>query len=115
MEELKKIHRVCGKALPGAPHETILVLDATIGQNAISQARLFSEAVPIDSILLAKLDGTSKGGVILAICHELKIPVRYVGVGEKAEDLLDFDPASFARGLIGDTPEEARELAAEAE
>jgi len=101
MEELKKIHRVCGKALPGAPHETVLVLDATIGQNAISQARLFSEAIPVDGILLAKLDGTSKGGVILAIAHELKIPVRYAGVGEKAEDLIDFDPALFARGLVG--------------
>lgn len=102
MEELKKIHRVCGKALPGAPHETILVLDATIGQNAISQAKLFSEAVPIDGILLAKLDGTSKGGVVLAIAHELKIPVRYAGVGEKAEDLVDFDPADFAQGLVGE-------------
>lgn len=101
MEELKKIHRVCGKALPGAPHETLLVLDATIGQNALSQAKLFSEAIPIEGILLAKLDGTSKGGVILAIAHESKIPVRYAGVGEKAEDLVDFDPALFARGLVG--------------
>jgi fused signal recognition particle receptor len=107
MEELKKIHRVCGKALPGAPHETVLVLDATIGQNAISQARLFSEAVPIDGILLAKLDGTSKGGIILAIAHELKIPVRYAGVGEKAEDLVDFDPALFAEGLVGGDGETA--------
>lgn len=101
MEELKKIHRVCDKALPGAPHETLLVLDATIGQNALSQARLFSETIPIDGILLAKLDGTSKGGVILAITHESRIPVRYAGVGEKAEDLVDFDPALFARGLLG--------------
>lgn len=101
MEELKKIHRVCGKALPGAPHETLLVLDATIGQNALSQAKLFSEAIPVDGILLAKLDGTSKGGVILAIAHESKIPVRYAGVGEKAEDLVDFDPALFAKGLVG--------------
>ena len=101
MEELKKIHRVCGKALPGAPHETLLVLDATIGQNALSQAKLFSEAIPIDGLLLAKLDGTSKGGVILAITHESKIPVRYAGVGEKAEDLVDFDPALFAKGLVG--------------
>jgi fused signal recognition particle receptor len=101
MEELKKIHRVCGKAMAGAPQETVLVLDATIGQNAISQARLFSEAIPIDGILLAKLDGTSKGGVVLAIAHEVKIPVRYAGVGEKAEDLIDFDPALFAEGLVG--------------
>jgi fused signal recognition particle receptor len=107
MEELKKIHRVCGKALPGAPHETILVLDATIGQNAISQAKLFSEAVPIDSILLAKLDGTSKGGVILAIANELQIPVRYAGVGEKAGDLIDFDPALFADELVGESAEVA--------
>jgi fused signal recognition particle receptor len=109
MEELKKIHRVCGKALPGAPHETILVLDATIGQNAVSQARLFSEAVPIDSILLAKLDGTSKGGVILAIANELSIPVRYAGVGEKAEDLIDFDPALFAQELVGELSAEEGE------
>ncbi len=106
MEELKKIHRVCDKALPGAPHETLLVLDATIGQNALSQARLFSEAIPIDGILLAKLDGTSKGGVILAITHESRIPVRYAGVGEKAEDLVDFDPRLFARGLLGLEEEE---------
>lgn len=101
MEELKKIYRVCGKALEGAPHETLLVLDATIGQNALSQAKLFSEAIPIDGLLLAKLDGTSKGGVILAIAHESRIPVRYAGVGEKAEDLVDFDPTLFARGLVG--------------
>ncbi len=102
MEELKKIHRVIGKALPGAPHETILVLDATIGQNAISQARLFSEAVPITGLLLAKLDGTSKGGVVLNIAHELRIPVRFAGVGEAADDLVDFDPATFAAALVGD-------------
>lgn len=101
MEELRKIHRVLGKALPGAPHETVLVLDATIGQNAISQARIFTEAAPVTGILLAKLDGTSKGGVILSISHELGIPVRWVGVGEGADDLLDFDPALFADGLIG--------------
>lgn len=105
MEELKKIHRVCDKALPGAPHETILVLDATIGQNALSQARLFSEAIPVDGILLAKLDGTSKGGVVLAIAHGMQIPVQYAGVGEKAEDLVDFDPALFADGLVGQVVE----------
>ncbi|MEZ4652385.1 MAG: signal recognition particle-docking protein FtsY [Candidatus Eisenbacteria bacterium] len=106
MEELRKIHRVCGKAQAGAPHETLLVLDATIGQNAISQARLFTDAVPITGLVLAKLDGTSKGGVVLAIAHELGIPVRYVGVGEQADDLVDFDPDLFARGLMGDLPEE---------
>lgn len=100
MAELTKIHRVCGKAMEGAPHEVLLVLDATLGQNAISQAKLFSDAVPVSGILLAKLDGTSKGGVILAIAHELGIPVRYAGVGEKADDLVDFDPAGFAEGLV---------------
>lgn len=109
MEELKKIHRVCGKALEGAPHQTLLVLDATIGQNALSQARLFSDAVPVNGIVLSKLDGTSKGGVILAIAHELKIPVRWVGVGEQADDLLEFDPKLFAMGLIGDGMDEAAE------
>ena len=104
MDELKKIHRVCGKALDGAPHDVFLVLDATIGQNAMSQARLFAEAVPVTGIVLSKLDGTSKGGVILAIAHELKIPVRFVGVGEQADDLLEFDPKLFAQGLIGDEP-----------
>jgi len=102
MDELGKIHRVCGKALEGAPHEVILVLDATLGQNAISQARLFSKAVPVSGILLAKLDGTSKGGVILAIAHELELPVRFVGVGEQADDLLDFDPTTFAASLVGE-------------
>lgn len=106
MEELRKIHRVCGKALAGAPHEVLLVLDATIGQNAISQARIFTDAVPITGLVLAKLDGTSKGGVVLAIAHELGIPVRYAGVGEQAEDLIEFDPELFARGLMGDLPEE---------
>lgn len=105
MEELSKIHRVCGKAMDDAPHEVLLVLDATIGQNAISQAKVFSDAVPVSGIVLAKLDGTSKGGVILAISHELKIPVRFVGVGEKAEDLLEFDPKLFADGLIGEIAE----------
>ncbi len=101
MEELRKIHRVIGKALPGAPHETLLVLDATIGQNALSQARLFSEAIPITGLLLAKLDGTSKGGIVLSIAHDLALPVRYVGVGEGVEDLVDFDAKLFAEGLVG--------------
>lgn len=105
MEELRKIHRVCGKAMEGAPHESLLVLDATIGQNAMSQARLFSDAIPVTGIVLSKLDGTSKGGVILAIAHELKIPVRFVGVGEQAEDLLEFDPALFAKELVGEGEE----------
>jgi fused signal recognition particle receptor len=107
MEELRKIHRVCGKALPGAPHEVLLVLDATIGQNAISQARIFTDSVPITGIVLAKLDGTSKGGVVLAIAHELGTPVRYAGVGEQADDLIEFDPELFARALLGDLPDDA--------
>lgn len=112
MEELRKIHRVIGKAMPGAPHEVLLVLDATIGQNALSQARLFREAVPVTGILLAKLDGTSKGGVILSIAHELQIPVRFAGVGEGADDLLEFDPALFAEGLVGEAiGDEAEERA----
>ncbi len=100
MEELKKVHRVTDKALPGAPHEVLLVVDATTGQNAIQQAKLFSEAVPISGIALTKLDGTAKGGVIIGICDELKIPVLWVGVGEKVEDLRSFDPKEFVAALF---------------
>ncbi len=100
MEELKKVQRVTDKALPGAPHEVLLVVDATTGQNAIQQAKLFSEAVPITGIALTKLDGTAKGGVIIGICDELKIPVLWVGVGEKVEDLRSFDPKEFVAALF---------------
>ncbi|MEE2901607.1 MAG: signal recognition particle-docking protein FtsY [Myxococcota bacterium] len=100
MEELKKVRRVMGKAMDGAPHETILVIDATTGQNGIAQAKKFSEAVPIDSIALTKLDGTAKGGVVVAICDALGIPVRYVGVGEGIDDLRDFDPDEFVNALF---------------
>ncbi|MCK4412096.1 MAG: signal recognition particle-docking protein FtsY [Candidatus Eisenbacteria sp.] len=100
MAELSKIHRVLGKAEPGAPHEVLLVLDATIGQNALSQASLFSEAVEVSGIVLAKLDGSARGGVILAIADRLGIPVRYVGLGETLEDLAEFDPETFARALL---------------
>lgn len=103
MDELKKIARTMQKALDGAPHETLLVLDATNGQNAISQAKMFKEAIPLTGIVLTKLDGTAKGGVILAICDELGIPVRYVGLGERAEDLRDFDADEFVEALLGQT------------
>ena len=89
MEELKKIKRVIGKILPGAPHETLLVLDATIGQNSISQAKLFNEALEVDGLVMTKLDGTAKGGVLFNITHDLKLPIRFVGVGEKPEDLQE--------------------------
>ena len=100
MEELKKIKRVIGKVLPGAPHETLLVLDATIGQNSISQARLFNEALEVDGLVMTKLDGTAKGGVLFNITDDLKLPIRFVGVGEKPEDLQEFNPQSFVEALI---------------
>ena len=100
MEELKKIKRVMDKVLPGAPHETLLVLDASIGQNSVSQARLFHEALGVDGLAMTKLDGTGKGGVLLNISHELKLPVRFIGVGEKAEDLQPFSPESFVRAIF---------------
>ena len=102
MEELKKIKRVIGKILPGAPHETLLVLDATIGQNSISQAKLFNEALEVDGLVMTKLDGSAKGGVLLNITGELKLPIRFVGVGEKPEDLQVFNPESFVEALIPD-------------
>jgi fused signal recognition particle receptor len=100
MEELKKVKRVIGKAAEGAPHEVLLVLDATNGQNAIAQARQFHEALGVTGIVLTKLDGTAKGGVIIGICDELKIPVRYVGVGETVADLKPFAPAEFVEALF---------------
>ena len=100
MEELKKIKRVIGKILPGAPHETLLVLDATIGQNSISQARLFNEALEVDGLVMTKLYGTAKGGVLFNITDDLKLPIRFVGVGEKPEDLQEFNPETFVEALI---------------
>jgi fused signal recognition particle receptor len=100
MEELKKIKRVMGKSLGGAPREVFLVLDATTGQNGISQAKMFDEAVGLTGIILAKLDGTAKGGIVIAIANELKIPVRYVGLGEKIDDLEEFDPKDFVEALF---------------
>ncbi len=100
MEELKKVKRVIGKAAAGAPHEVLLVLDATNGQNAIAQARQFNEALGVTGIVLTKLDGTAKGGVVIGICDELRIPVRYVGVGETVADLKPFAPREFVEALF---------------
>ena len=99
MEELKKVRRVAGKLDAAAPHQVILVLDATTGQNGLTQARYFTEAVGVTGVLLAKLDGTAKGGIVLAICDELKLPIQLIGIGEKLEDMVDFDAASFVEAL----------------
>jgi fused signal recognition particle receptor len=101
MDELRKIHRVIAQRIPGAPHEVLLTIDATTGQNGLQQARLFAEAVAVTGIVLTKLDGTAKGGIALAIAHELGIPVKLIGIGEGIEDLRPFDPAEFARALFG--------------
>ncbi len=100
MEELKKIRRVLGKCVPGAPHETLLVLDATTGQNAVAQARQFHSDVGVTGLVLAKLDGTAKGGVVIAIADELGLPVRMVGLGEGQDDLSDFEPEAFVTALF---------------
>jgi len=100
MMELQKISRVTAKKLPGAPHETLMVLDATTGQNAISQARAFLEAVDVTGIFLAKLDGTAKGGIVVAIRGELDLPVKFVGIGEQPDDVEPFDPESFVEALF---------------
>ncbi|NTW99087.1 MAG: signal recognition particle-docking protein FtsY [Geobacteraceae bacterium] len=100
MEEMKKIRRVIDREIPGAPHETLLVLDAATGQNATSQARLFKEAAGVTGVVLTKLDGTAKGGILVAVSHEFSLPVRYIGVGESIEDLRDFDPQEFADALF---------------
>ncbi|HUZ84321.1 MAG TPA: signal recognition particle-docking protein FtsY, partial [Gaiellales bacterium] len=100
MEELRKIHRVIGRRVDGAPHEVLLTIDATTGQNGLQQARRFAEAVEVTGIVLTKLDGTAKGGIAVAIAHELGIPVKLIGVGEAVEDLRPFDPTDFARALF---------------
>ena len=100
MDEMKKINRVIGKRLAGAPHETLLVLDATIGQNAVVQAKTFAEAIPITGLVVTKVDGTAKGGVVLAVHEALDVPVKFLGVGEQATDLLPFDAAEFAREVL---------------
>lgn len=101
MDELKKVRRVMDRAMPGAPHEVLLVLDATTGQNAISQAKLFGEATGVTGIVLTKLDGTAKGGVIIAISQVLTLPVQFIGIGEGLDDLRPFVPAEFADALFG--------------
>jgi len=100
MEELKKIKRIIGRECPGAPHEVLLILDATTGQNAISQAKLFDEAIGITGIALTKLDGTAKGGIIVGITGEMKIPIRYIGVGESMDDLREFNATDFVQALF---------------
>jgi len=102
MTELQKVARVIAKRLPGAPHETLLVLDGTIGQNAVAQARSFSASVPLTGIVITKLDGTAKGGIVVAVHEALDVPIKFVGVGEKADDLVPFDAAQYARDLFAE-------------
>jgi fused signal recognition particle receptor len=101
MEELKKVNRVIGKALPGAPHEVWLVLDATTGQNAMGQAKAFKEAVGVSGVILSKLDSSARGGMAFAIQRELGLPILFAGLGEKPEDLTVFDPDAFVQGILG--------------
>jgi fused signal recognition particle receptor len=107
MDEIKKVKRTIAKAFEGAPHETLLVIDATTGQNALQQATMFKEALELTGIILTKLDGTAKGGVVLGVCDELKVPVRYIGLGERAEDLREFVAADFVEALFGKDDDEA--------
>lgn len=103
MQELSKISRVLGKRIPGAPHDVLLVLDATTGQNAIQQAEKFKAAVPVTGLIVAKLDGSAKGGAVVGIRERVGVPVKFIGVGEKAEDLEPFDPKDFARSMFEGT------------
>lgn len=107
MDEIKKVRKTIAKAMDGAPHETLLVLDATTGQNALTQAAMFKEALDLTGIILTKLDGTAKGGIVLGICDELKVPVRYIGLGERAEDLREFHVEEFVEALFGKGDDEA--------
>jgi fused signal recognition particle receptor len=100
MDELKKVARVVTKRLPGAPHETLLVLDGTIGQNAVQQAKIFAGAVPVSGLVVTKLDGTARGGVVVAVHEAIDVPVKFLGIGEAASDLVPFEAASFARELL---------------
>jgi fused signal recognition particle receptor len=102
MDELKKVARVIAKRLPGAPHETLLVLDGTIGQNAVQQAKIFSAAVPVTGLVVTKLDGTARGGIVVAVHEALDVPVKFLSVGEGAEDLVSFDPAAFSEDLLSE-------------
>ena len=105
MEELRKVKRTLGKAMPGAPHDVLLILDATVGQNGLAQARQFHDALGVTGVVLTKLDGTAKGGIVLAIAGGLGLPVRYVGVGEGVEDLQAFEPEAFVEALLGEPGE----------
>jgi fused signal recognition particle receptor len=100
MAELQKVGRVIGKRLPGAPHETLLVLDATIGQNAVAQARSFSEAIPVSGVVVTKVDGTARGGIVIAVHEAIDVPIKFVGVGEGPDDLLEFDAKEYAKELL---------------
>jgi fused signal recognition particle receptor len=100
MNELEKIRRVAAREVSGAPHEVLLVLDATVGQNGLAQAREFTSVAGVTGLVLTKLDGTAKGGIAIAIAHELKLPIRYVGVGEGVDDLLPFSPAEYVEALF---------------
>jgi fused signal recognition particle receptor len=100
MDELKKVARVVAKRLPGAPHESLLVLDGTIGQNALAQAKTFSAAVPVTGLVVTKLDGTARGGIVVAVHEAIDAPVKFLGVGENIDDLVPFDPAAFSRELL---------------
>jgi fused signal recognition particle receptor len=99
MEQLAKIRRVIQKRVPAGPHETLLVLDGTIGQNGLSQARKFNEATPLTGVVITKLDGTAKGGMVLTVAAEMGLPVKLVGIGEQIDDLRDFDPEAFVDAL----------------
>jgi fused signal recognition particle receptor len=102
MTELQKVGRVIAKRIPGAPHETLLVLDGTIGQNAVAQARSFAESVPLTGLVVTKIDGTAKGGIVVAVHEALDVPVKFVGVGEKADDLLPFDAGEYAEDVLAE-------------
>lgn len=102
MEELKKVKKVMGRELEGAPHEILLVLDANTGQNGIHQARMFHESLGVTGLILTKLDGTAKGGMIVGISNELKLPVRFIGIGERIQDLQEFDASLFLNALFGE-------------
>ena len=100
MAELEKMRRIASRVIPGAPHEVWLVLDATTGQNGLEQARKFTESAGVTGLILTKLDGTAKGGIVVAITRELNLPIRFIGVGEQAEDLLPFEPDRFIASLF---------------
>ena len=108
MKELEKMNKVIGKLVENAPHETLLVIDATTGQNGISQAKAFKEITPVTGIVLTKLDGTAKGGIVLAIKEEVNLPVKFIGLGERKEDLQEFDIEKYIYGLFKDFMEEKK-------